>query len=144
MCPGCRYLRSSQGRQQVHSESCRRGIEALLRGDPSGSARLAVAEERINRALADAVNRQATKDPGTRRVPKRASVVCHPESDLQKRIALPPHTPVSYVGSSGSSAQPSDTASTGTNDMTKEERVRPSHEAAPSSGNNDFGDDLEV
>ena len=40
-CPGCRYLRTGQGRQQAHSEACRRRIEGLLKGDPSGSARLA-------------------------------------------------------------------------------------------------------
>ena len=32
-CPGCRYLRTGQGRQQAHSEACRRRIEGLLRGD---------------------------------------------------------------------------------------------------------------
>ena len=47
-CPGCRYLRPGQ---QAHSEACRRRIEDLLKGDPVGSARLAAADERINRAL---------------------------------------------------------------------------------------------
>ena len=56
-CPGCRYLRTGQERQQAHSEACRRRIEGLLKGDPVGSARLAAADERINRALADAVER---------------------------------------------------------------------------------------
>ena len=56
------YLSTGQGPQQARSVSCRRGIEALLRGGPSGSARLAVAQERFNRALADAVKRSATKD----------------------------------------------------------------------------------
>ena len=36
--------------------------EGLLKGDPSGSARLAAADERNNRALADAVERHAAKD----------------------------------------------------------------------------------
>ena len=100
----------------------------MLRGDSSGSARLAAADERINRALADAVEGHATKDPGTRGILKRASVVCHPESEPRKKIALdteqdlPPHTPVSYGGSSGSGARPSDIASndpnTGTRDGT--------------------------
>ena len=58
-----------------------------MRGDSSGSARLAAADERINRALADAVERHATKDPEMRGILKRATVVCHPESD-QKKVAL--------------------------------------------------------
>ena len=60
-CPGCRYLRIGQGRQQAHSESCRRRIEGLLRGDSAGSTWLAATDERINRALADAVERHATR-----------------------------------------------------------------------------------
>ena len=83
-CPGCWYLRAGQGRQQTHSEACRKKIEALLKGDSSGSARVAAADERINRALADAVERHATKDPGMRGILKRASVVCHPESEPLK------------------------------------------------------------
>ena len=39
-CPGCRYLRTGQERQQAHSEPCRRRIEGLLKGD--------AADERIN------------------------------------------------------------------------------------------------
>ena len=53
--PGCRYLRTGQGRQQAHSEACRKRTEGLLKGDSVGAARLAAADERINRALADAV-----------------------------------------------------------------------------------------
>ena len=45
-CPGCRHLRTGQGRKQAQSEACRRRIEGLLKGD--GSARLAAADERIN------------------------------------------------------------------------------------------------
>ena len=45
-------------------------------------------KESINRALAEAVERHATKDPGMRGILKRASVVCHPESEPQKKIAL--------------------------------------------------------
>ena len=129
-CPGRRFLRTGQERQQTHSEACRRRIEALLGGGSRGSARLAAADERINRALADAVERHATKNPGTKGILKRASVVCH----RQKKIALdieqdlPPHTPVSYGGSSGSGARPSDTASndpnTSTGDVTGEDRTR--------------------
>ena len=121
-CLGCRYLRTGQGRQKAHSMSCRRRIEALLGGDLSGSARLAVADERINHALADAVERQATKDLGTTGILTRASVVCHPESHPQVEIALSPHTPVTCGGASGSGVQPSDTTSTGTDDMTREKK----------------------
>ena len=60
-CLGCRHLRTCQERQQAHSEACRRRIEGLLKGDPVGTARLAAADERINRALADAAERHATK-----------------------------------------------------------------------------------
>ena len=73
-----------------------------MKGDSSGSARLAADDERINRALADAVERHVTKDPGMRGILKRASVVCHPESEPQKKIALDteqdstPHPSVSY------------------------------------------------
>ena len=46
-----------------------------------GAAQLAAADERINRALADAVERHATMDPGVRGILKRASATCHPESE---------------------------------------------------------------
>ena len=58
------YLRTGQGRPQAHSEACLKRIEGLLKGDSFGSARLAAADARINRALADAVERHAAKDPG--------------------------------------------------------------------------------
>ena len=45
-CLGCRYLRTGQGRQQAHSEACRRRIEGLLKADSAGSARLAAADEK--------------------------------------------------------------------------------------------------
>ena len=61
---------------------------ALLKGDSSGSAQLAAADERINRAQADANERHATKDPGMRGILMRATVVCHPKSEPQKKIAL--------------------------------------------------------
>ena len=69
------------------------------------SARLAAADERINRVLADAVERHATKDPGVRGTLKRASAACHPESESQKKISLDteqestPCSSVSYGGS---------------------------------------------
>ena len=60
-CPGSQYLRTGQERQQAHSEACWRRSEGLLKGDSSGSARLAAADERINRPLADAVERHAAR-----------------------------------------------------------------------------------
>ena len=124
----CRYLRTGQGRQQAHSEACRRRIEGLLSGDLSGSARLAAADERINRALADAVERHAANDRGVRGILKRASAACHPESESQKKIALDteqdstPRPSVSYGGSSASGTRPSTTTRTaqhaGTSDVT--------------------------
>ena len=123
-CPGCRHLRTGQVRQQAHSEACRKSIEGLLEGDSVGVARLAAVDERINRALADAVERHATNDPGTRDILKRASVVCDPKSEPGMKIALDteqdltPHPPVSY-GSSGSGTRPSDTASNDPNTGTR-------------------------
>ena len=84
----CWYLRTGQGRQQAHSEGRRTRIEGLLKGDSKGAARLAAADERINRALADAVDKHAAKDLGVRGILKRTSVTCHPESESQKKIAL--------------------------------------------------------
>ena len=60
-CPECWYLRTGQGRQQAHSEACRKRIEGLLKGDSMGAAQLAAADERINRALADALEKHAAK-----------------------------------------------------------------------------------
>ena len=45
-CPGCRYLKTGLGRQQAHSEACRRRIEGLLRGDSAGSTQLPATDER--------------------------------------------------------------------------------------------------
>ena len=59
-----------------------------MKGYPVGSARLAAADDKINSAVADAVERLATKDPGVGGILKRSSVACHPESDSQKRVAL--------------------------------------------------------
>ena len=110
--PGSRYVRTGQGRQKAHSEACRRRIDALSRGDSSGSARLAAADERINRALTDAVERHATKDPVTRGILKKAGVVCHPESEHQQKCALDPEQDFATTHSSllrrssGSGADP--------------------------------------
>ena len=98
--------------------------DCLLKGDPAGSARLAEADERTKCA----VERHATKDPGVRGILKRASVVCHPESESQKRFALDteqdptPHPRVSYEGSSALGARPSATTSSdqgGTSDAAR-------------------------
>ena len=93
-CPGCRYLTTGQERQQAHSEACRRRIERLLKGDQVWSARLAAAGERRNRALADAVERHATKDPGERGILKWSSVVCHALDTQQDPT---PHHSVSHT-----------------------------------------------
>ena len=129
-CPGCRYLRTGPGRRQAHSEACRRRIEGLLRGDSAGFTRLAAPDERINRALADAVERHATRDPGVRSIPKRASAVSHPESEPQKKVALDtkqeptPRLSVSHGGSSASGTRHNTTMridqSTHTSDATRE------------------------
>ena len=98
-----------------------------MRGDSSLSARLAAADERINRALADAIERHATKDSEIRGTPKRASIICHPESEPQKKIALDteqestPHPSVSSGGSAASGTQPSNTIST---DHRREKRAQ--------------------
>ena len=126
------------GRQQAHSEACRRRIEGLLKGDSSGAARLAAADERNNRALADAVERHATNDPGMRGILKRTSVVCHPESEPQKKLALDteqdstPHPSVSCGGSSTSGARQSINTNTdqntSTGDVTREVRTGPAQD----------------
>ena len=92
-----------------------------MKGDSAGSARLAAADERINRALADAVDRHATKDPGMRGTLKRASVVCHPGQNLRRKLHwTTPRPSVSYGGSSASGARPGITTSTDQNtDVTR-------------------------
>ena len=92
-CPGCRYLRTGQGRQQAHSEACWRRIEDLLKSDPVGSARLAAADERISRALADAVERHATKDPGVRGILKRATSRVRTSEENREGRRAGPDTP---------------------------------------------------
>ena len=87
-CPRCQYFRTGHGRQQAHSETCRRRIQSLLKGDSAWSARLAAADERMKFALADTVERHATKDPRVRSILKRTGVVCQPESEPRKKNAL--------------------------------------------------------
>ena len=79
----------------------------------------------------------------------RAGVVCHPESEPQKKIALdteqdaPLHSSVSHGASPGSSTRPSDTASTGPNtgtgDVTREERTAPTQDATRTSSTDHSG-----
>ena len=100
------------------------------------SARLAAADERISRTLADAAERHATKGPGVRYILKRASVVFHPESEPS----------VSYGGSSASDAQPSATTSTDQDtsmrDATRETRTRPTQEVTPANSKDHIGGDV--
>ena len=150
-CPECWYLRTGQGRQQPLSKACRRRIESLLKGDAGGSARLAAADERINRALSDAVERHATKDPAVREILKGASVVCHSESGPPKKIPLDteqyltPHPSVSNEGSSATGPQPSVTTctdqNTGTSDVTREVRTGPILDATRASSKDHIGGD---
>ena len=84
------------------------------------------------------LNDMSTKDPAMRGILKRASVVCHPESEPQKKIALDteqdstPYPSVSHGGSSASGTQPSVTTSTdqntGTGDVTREVRTGPTQD----------------
>ena len=81
-------------------------------GDSVGAARLAAADERINRALADAVERHADKEPGVRGILKRASATCHPKSESHERVApnteqdSTPQPPVSNGESSHQAQDP--------------------------------------
>ena len=137
------------GRQHAHNEACRRRVEGLLKSDSAVSARLAAADERVNRASADAVERHVTKDPGMRGILKRTSVVCHPESESQKKIALDteqdstPKPSVSYGGSPVSGAQPNITTSTDLNtDVTREVRAGPAQDVTRTSSEDHIGGDV--
>ena len=82
---------------------------------------------------------------------KRASVVRHPQSEPQKKIALDreqdltPHPSVSHGGSSASGAQPSITTSTdqntGTSDVTSEVRTGPTKDSTRASSKDRIGGD---
>ena len=96
-CPGCQYLRTGQGRQQAHSEACRKRIEGLLRGDSAGSARLAAADERTNRALADAVERHVVKDPGETGIQERAPPVIPSQNPNWTQSKTRRHLPQSHT-----------------------------------------------
>ena len=134
-CLGFRYSRIGQGRQQAQNEACWRRIEALLRGDSSG--------------LAETVERHATRDPGMRGILKRASVVCHPESETQKKIALDTAefaTTLSPTARRTLDTIPSDTTSTvqntGTGEVTRERRTGLTQNVTGTSSNDDISDDV--
>ena len=103
--------------------------------------------------MADAVERHATKGRGRRVIPERASVVCHPESELQK-ISLDteqgstPDPSVFHGGSSASGTQPNTITSTdqniGTSDVTREVRTGPSQDVTRASSSDDIGGDVVV
>ena len=137
-----------RGRQEAHSEACQKRIEGLLKGDSVGAARLAAADERVNRALADAVGRHAVKDPGVRGMLNRASATCHPESESQKKIALDtePRPSVPHGGSSASGARPSTTTSTtkdaDTSDVTREMRSELAQGVTQPGSSDDTGGDV--
>ena len=87
--------------------------------------RLVAADERVDRALANAVERHTTKDPGMRGTLKGASVFCHPESE-----------PAVTCGSSSASQN------TGTGDVTRDVGTGPTQDVTPTSSNGDIGDDV--
>ena len=87
----------------------------MLNGGSCGSTRLAAAEERINCALADAVERLPTKDPGMRDMLKRPSIVC-------------------LIQSQG--------PNTGTGDVTRKVRTRPTKDVTRASSSDDTGYDV--
>ena len=117
-----------------------------------GVARLAAADERISRALADAVERHAAKDPGVRGILKRASATCHPESESQKKIALDteqestPRPSVSSSGSSASGTRPSTATRTAqdadTSDVTRGTGPELAQGVIQPSSTDDNGDDV--
>ena len=108
-----------------------------------GAARLAAADERINRASAHAVERHAAEDPGVRGMLKRASATCHPESESQKKIALEteqesdhPHL-VTRPSAAARTAQDTDTS-----DVTRGMEPELVQGVVQSSSSDDTGDDV--
>ena len=80
---------------------------------------------------------------------KRDSVVCHPESESQKKIAMDaeqdpsPHPTVSHGGSSASGTRPSITTSADLNtDMTRVVRSGPAPDVTRASGEDHAGGDV--
>ena len=111
-----------------------------------------MADERINRALADAVERHAAKDPGVRGILKRASATCHPGSESQKKIALDtehdptPRPSVSHGGSSASGTRPNTITRTAqdtdTSDVTRGTGPELAQGVIQPSSSGDTGDDV--
>ena len=102
--------------------------------------------------MADAVERHATKDPGMRCVPKRVSVVCHPQSEPQEKIATNTKqgstpTPFSHLRRSISirgnpaSLQAFDRHNS-TGDMTRDARSGPTQDVTRASSS-DRGDNAD-
>ena len=116
-----------------------------------GAARLGAADERLNRALAHAVERHAAKDPGVRGILKRASAACHRESESHKKIALDteqestPRPSVSHGGSSASGTRPStatrNAQDTDTSDATRGTGPELAQGVIQPSSSDDAGDD---
>ena len=137
-CPRCRYLRTGQGRHEAHSEACRKRIEGLLKGDSSGSARLAAADERINRALADAVERRwcclssrigASEENCDGH---RAGLDTTPFSLLRRIISIRCTTSITT----------SIDQNIGTGDVARETRTGPMQDVTRASSSDDIGDDV--
>ena len=138
-------LENWSGRQQAHSEACRKG-------GSSGSARLAAADERINRALADAVERHATNNPGMRGILKRdqcrlssrvrVSEKLHWTQSRTRHHALQSHTEDHQHQVHNPGLTTSTDRNTGTSDATREVRTGPTQDVTRASSNDDIGDDV--
>ena len=81
-----KVARTYHRRADFEKWGLREGCRYLLKGDSEGAARLAAADERINRALADAVERHAAEDLRVRGTLKRTSTTRHPQSESQKKV----------------------------------------------------------
>ena len=106
------------------------------------------------RHLLLAVERHATKDPGMRSVLKRVSVVCHPESEPRKKIALDTEQSSQHevrmnqspIARRTDDTIPSVTTSidqhTVPGDVTREVRTGPTQDVTRTDSNDDIGDDV--
>ena len=106
-CPGCWYLKTGQGRQQVRSAAYRKSGEGRLNG-----SRTTAADERINR-FGGRSGEARSQGSWNERHTEEASATCQPESESQKKIALDTEQEstqrpsVSCGGSSASGTPPS-------------------------------------
>ena len=120
-CPGYQYLRTGQGRQQAHSnEACRKRIEA----------RLAAADVRIHRALADAVERHVPSQSPTRKLRRTLNRVCPTHTSLPRKI-------IKFICTTHRHA--SNDPNTGTGDVTGDERTRPTQDSTRTISEDDIG-----